>query len=276
MKSLEKIVDRNRGGFCYELNFSFRWLLSSLGYRTRLAVADVGCSQVIPAHVIILVDGLLLDDDDDDKNYDDDASEQSEISSCSSSITTILVDVGFGDPGACDVLLPVQHNKPKYDLHGDLFEFSMGIGDETQNENDEKNDDVDDDKNDNAVMKSVNITATETEKLHIGRFNTALYRHRISAPDVEEPMYRFHLHDDMKMSTLEFQLGLERVLNVSPTFTTKRICVMGTDRGHVTLGRDYIKWVEKGESVKRVELPTETAWRDALKEYFGIVLSHDE
>jgi N-hydroxyarylamine O-acetyltransferase len=37
----EKIVDRNRGGFCYELNGLFAWLLRSLGYRVDMLSAGV-------------------------------------------------------------------------------------------------------------------------------------------------------------------------------------------------------------------------------------------
>ncbi|MFF8775398.1 arylamine N-acetyltransferase [Kitasatospora sp. NPDC015120] len=38
---LEKIVDRRRGGFCYELNGAFAALLSTLGYRVDLLAARV-------------------------------------------------------------------------------------------------------------------------------------------------------------------------------------------------------------------------------------------
>ena len=214
-RSLEKIIFHNRGGFCFELNFSFRSLLSSLGYTTRLALADVACDQPVPGHVVILVDGLMD--------------------------VPVLVDVGFGDPGVCDVLLPVKHNSPKDDSHGDLFEFHI--------------DDLTD------------------------RFDTRLCRTRVSnsAKDGsgcdEEKMYRFKLDDDMEMSAAEFYEGLDRVLTTSPTFTGKRICVLSNSGGHVTLGKDYIKWVEKGESVRRIELPNETLWRAALKDRFGITLN---
>jgi N-hydroxyarylamine O-acetyltransferase len=214
-RSLEKIVFQNRGGFCFELNFSFRSLLSSLGYTTRLALADVTCDQPVPGHVVILVDGLMD--------------------------VPVLVDVGFGDPGVCNVLLPVKYNSPKDDSHGDSFEFHI--------------DDLTD------------------------RFDTRLCRTRVSnsAKDGsgcdEEKMYRFKLDDDMEMTAAEFYEGLDRVLTTSPTFTGKRICVLSNSGGHVTLGRDYIKWVEKGESVRQIELPNETLWRAALKDHFGITLN---
>ncbi|GEM48948.1 arylamine N-acetyltransferase family protein [Deinococcus cellulosilyticus] len=37
---LEKILDRKRGGFCYELNSAFAWLLKSLGYDVRLIMSQ--------------------------------------------------------------------------------------------------------------------------------------------------------------------------------------------------------------------------------------------
>ena len=37
----EKIVERNRGGFCYELNGLFAWLLRGLGYRVTMLSAGV-------------------------------------------------------------------------------------------------------------------------------------------------------------------------------------------------------------------------------------------
>ena len=224
-KSLEKIIFKKRGGFCFELNFTFRLLLSSLGYRTRLVLADVACSQPVPGHVVILVDDVLDMDEIVNANV------------------PVLVDVGFGDPGVCDVLLPVQYNVPKEDTHGDLFEFRM---------------DNDADGSD--------------------RFDTQLCRTRIligakgEAEGEEEKMYRFRLDDDMDMAAAEFSDGLDRVLFTSPTFNGKRICVLSDNRGHVTLGKDYIKWVEKGESVKRIELPTETHWQAALKDHFGVTL----
>jgi len=185
-----------------------------LGYNTRIALADVSCNQPVPAHVVILVEDLID--------------------------VPVLVDVGFGTPGVCNVLLPVKFgvDATKEDLHGDKFEFRR------------------DDRTD--------------------RFDTALYRTRIDNPEVEEPMYRFSITDDLENTASEFQEGLDRVLTTSPTFNGKRLCVLSDSRGHITLGRDYVKWVEKGVAVRRIELPDETAWRAALLEHFGIFLTPEE
>jgi N-hydroxyarylamine O-acetyltransferase len=38
---LEKIVTKRRGGFCYELNYCFHWLLRALGFQVTLLSAEV-------------------------------------------------------------------------------------------------------------------------------------------------------------------------------------------------------------------------------------------
>ena len=50
------------------------------------------------------------------------------------------------------------------------------------------------------------------------------------------------------------------------------LCVPAKEDGHIMLGKDYIKTVERGVEVSRTELPTEKEWRDALKANFGITL----
>jgi N-hydroxyarylamine O-acetyltransferase len=68
-----KIVVRRRGGFCYELNGAFAWLLRSLGYRVDLLEAAVFTATGTPGpHFDHLVLRVRLED-------------------------PWLVDVGFGD-----------------------------------------------------------------------------------------------------------------------------------------------------------------------------------
>ena len=50
------------------------------------------------------------------------------------------------------------------------------------------------------------------------------------------------------------------------------LCVLAKADGHVMLGKDYIKTVERGVEVSRTTLSTEKAWRDALEANFGITL----
>lgn len=70
--SVPKIVDRGRGGWCFELNTAFAWLLTRLGFRVRRLAATVlldGVESPMPTHLTLEV---ALD-----RPY--------------------LVDVGFGD-----------------------------------------------------------------------------------------------------------------------------------------------------------------------------------
>jgi N-hydroxyarylamine O-acetyltransferase len=57
----DKIVTRRRGGFCYELNGLFAWLLRELGYDVTLLAAQVpeprdGGPRHDKAHLVLLVD----------------------------------------------------------------------------------------------------------------------------------------------------------------------------------------------------------------------------
>jgi N-hydroxyarylamine O-acetyltransferase len=56
-----KVVTRRRGGFCYELNGLFSWLLQELGYDVTLLAAEVpeprdGGPRHPRAHLVLLVD----------------------------------------------------------------------------------------------------------------------------------------------------------------------------------------------------------------------------
>jgi|SRR5699024_563940 len=88
----KKIVDNNRGGYCYELNGLFHWLLTNLGYNARLIAATVmrpdGQFAKANTHVAIVVSL--------DQYY--------------------LVDVGFGS----SQLQPIA-------LNGDAYEDISGV-----------------------------------------------------------------------------------------------------------------------------------------------------
>ena len=43
--AVKKIVDRRRGGFCYEMNGAFAWLLRQLGFEVMILAARVGRSD---------------------------------------------------------------------------------------------------------------------------------------------------------------------------------------------------------------------------------------
>lgn len=69
--SVAKVVDRRRGGWCFELNGAFAALLSHLGYRVRRLAATVLGGEISPMPTHLAIEVRL------DRPY--------------------LVDVGFGD-----------------------------------------------------------------------------------------------------------------------------------------------------------------------------------
>ena len=91
-KFYEKVVLRNRGGFCYELNGLFHWLLQELGYSSHLVSGTVrkpdGSWALDDSHAAILV----------------------------SLHEPYLVDVGFGD----SVRIPVP-------LSGEAIDDGVGV-----------------------------------------------------------------------------------------------------------------------------------------------------
>lgn len=59
--TLDKLVTRRRGGFCFEVNHALAWLLRALGYSARLALSDIRCRGTLPfTHVVVIVDGSCL------------------------------------------------------------------------------------------------------------------------------------------------------------------------------------------------------------------------
>ncbi|ANU28533.1 arylamine N-acetyltransferase family protein [Planococcus versutus] len=89
----EKVVGRQRGGYCYELNGLFHWLLSELGYDAKLIAATVrrpnGTWAKSDTHAAIIVEL--------DQSY--------------------LVDVGFGD----STLHPISLNGRPHKDHSGLY-----------------------------------------------------------------------------------------------------------------------------------------------------------
>lgn len=96
-KILDKIVARRRGGFCYELNGAFCWLLRSLGFRVSMLAAGVargdGSFGPVFDHMTLLID-----------------LEQ-----------RWLADVGFGDSFREPLLLDSLDEQPQ---NGDSYRFS--------------------------------------------------------------------------------------------------------------------------------------------------------
>ena len=99
--SLPKIVDRGRGGWCYELNGAFAWLLGELGFRVKQLGATVLLERPDPMERGHLALEVTLD-----RPY--------------------LVDVGFGD----SFIRPLPLDDPgPHD--GGTGPFRLESGDET-------------------------------------------------------------------------------------------------------------------------------------------------
>lgn len=103
----EKIVTQRQGGFCYELNGLFYWLLSQLGFNVRYISARVATANgnfgADFDHMALLVD---LIDGFDDGQY--------------------LVDVGFGEFAFAPLLL--QSGLSQHDLRGEFMLTSADDG----------------------------------------------------------------------------------------------------------------------------------------------------
>lgn len=86
----DKVINRNRGGYCYEVNGLFRWLLNELGYNAHHVAATVkrpnGKFARPNTHVAIIVEldqPYLVDVGFGDSNYEPlplDGSEQTDVS----------------------------------------------------------------------------------------------------------------------------------------------------------------------------------------------------
>lgn len=56
--AVDKMIS-GRGGFCFEINFAFSWLLKQLGYTVRLVEGSVMTpGGPVPGHVCLMVDGI--------------------------------------------------------------------------------------------------------------------------------------------------------------------------------------------------------------------------
>ena len=51
--------------------------------------------------------------------------------------------------------------------------------------------------------------------------------------------------------------------------------MISTENGHVTLCSDYVKWVERWETVKEEPIADEESWRSALFQHFGVQLGEE-
>ena len=105
---LAKVVTRRRGGFCYELNGAFAWLLSELGYDVTMLSAEVARPH---GGFGIPFDHMVLTVDIDGSSW--------------------LVDVGFGD-GFLHPIPLVENADGDYRLTRDGDDWFLAQGSTTK------------------------------------------------------------------------------------------------------------------------------------------------
>ena len=242
-RTLRKIVSDRRGGFCWEINTAFAWLLRRLGYRVRL-----GCSHVVtpagpvPGHVCLYVDGL-------------------------GGNATWHVDPGFGDAPRAP-LPAVLGRVVTDDAIGDGYEFVEtssvpGLAA-------------------SAARFPVVLTRRRRRGGAGGSPLVDLLGMDAPPPSPAEeeagpppePAYLLNFDDDLDGDCAEFRAGLAHVLRADADnlFARKRLCVLLRDEGFDFVGTDYWKEVRHGREVRRQRLDSEGAYRKALLEVAGIKL----
>jgi N-hydroxyarylamine O-acetyltransferase len=198
---LDKVVRRRRGGFCYELNFAFHWLLGKLGYDVEILSAEVA-----------------------------------------------RPDGGFG--------IPFDHMTLSVRIGGESWLADVGFGE-----------------------SFVDPLPLATDEVH----DEEPFRYRL-APRGEQwllercgpgetrfvPQYRFTT-EPRRLS--DFRAGCEYHQSSPESHFTRNVVVSRTvPGGRVTLTKDRLV-LRRGKTRSETSLASESAWRDALAESFGIVLS---
>lgn len=238
---LQKIVGEGRGGFCFEINACFQWLLHQLGYRARLSLADVGCRGGVPSHIAILT-------------------------SWEGSSDEYLVDPGFGDPARLALPLSALHDTFT-DETGNEFQLVPGEEITLPETGAYHRLKADAEKPTLVLMKRSAAPAQERHRDWVDA------PPEVPAAPEFRPMYRFAVEDDLPIDCEECQAGLHHVLTLdSIFFTQKRLVVVATEGGHVALCNNRVKFVQAGAETREEPFETEDQWRDALKTHFSMEL----
>jgi len=246
-ETLQKIVIDHRGGFCWEINFAFGWLLRELGYSVRLGSANVLTPDgPIPGHNCLYVDGLREDG------------------------VPLHVDPGFGD--APRALMPtIQNAKAVVDpMIGDELFFVPN------NKSSEQKFDYQQSARHLERFDTVLVRRRKTggqSSSPMGELGTEEAPPAPSEP-VDEPMYLLNLDDDLESDCEEFKHGLAHVLtpNEKNIFSEKRLCVQLRENGFDYIGSSYWKQVRDGSEVHREKILDEGAYRETLEKVAGIRL----
>lgn len=240
-KTLQKIVFDRRGGFCFELNFAFAWLLRSLGYKVRLSMsAVITPGGPVPGHLALLVDGLGPE--------------------------PIHVDPGFGDAPR-EPMPAVLSNKVTDSMIGDQYHFAPNDDPTAFGQTPEMAG-----RFGQVLMRSRKTGFGSSVMVDFaGLPETPPPTPEMTPP---EPAYLLNFADDCALDCAEFEAGLAGVLAVSEMnpFSQKRMCIMMREDGFDFIGQDYLKEMRHGKEVRREALKDEAAYRAALKQIAGISL----
>jgi len=238
-KTLTKIVFDKRGGFCWEINMAFAWLLRTLGYRVR-----IGSSHVItpggpvPGHLCLFVDGL---------------------GPCA-----ILVDPGFGD--TVRVPVPVETGVPvSDDALGDSYVLEKNDASKFGQSAEQAA------RFDLVLMRSRKVGIAGSPLVAFFGMDAPPPAAAMTPP---EPVVLLNSTDDLPLDADELSAGLASVLveHEMNIFSQKRMALRLNAAGYTFVGQDYVKTVADGVEVSRTALEGEEAYRAALERHLGIVL----
>jgi len=228
-KTLKKLVFDRRGGFCWEINFGFQWLLRSLGYSVRVANANVLTpGGPIPGHLCLFVDGLAPD--------------------------PLLLDPGFGDAPRTPIPGKIGGTATDAQL-GDTYTLVKNEGEFGQAAEHTKRFDC-------ILMRSRATGISSSPMVDFIGMDTPPPAAEMTPP---EPVYLCNTTDHLPLDSPEFAAGLASVLvehEMNP-FSQKRMCIMVNKKGFAFVGKDYVKTVEGGKETSRKALTSEEAYRAA-------------
>lgn len=249
--TLQKIVIDHRGGFCWEINFAFAWLLRQLGYKVRLGSANVLTPDgPILGHLCLYVDALRDDG------------------------VALHVDPGFGD--APRAPMPAIFGNTIADpMIGDEHHFVPNHDDSDTNTNTKKFHQSSHhlERFDAVLMRSRNDGGIGGSALD----DVAGMNETLPPPldQIQEAVYLLNFDDDLEGNCEEFQEGLAAVLSPNSDtnlFAKKRMCIINRETGFDYVGNKYWKKVRNGSEVHRETLDDERAYREALEKVAGIRL----
>jgi len=238
-ETLQKIVLERRGGFCFEINTAFAWLLRQLGYSVRFGSCNVVTPDgPVPGHLCMYVEGL---------------GEQ-----------PLMVDPGFGD--APRVPIPAKFGNTVSDaMLGDEYTFAPNSDPDRLKESPEQST-----RFSAVLMRSRKRGMRNSPMGDIIGFEPP----PVPPEPIPEPIYLLNFDDDLEIDCREFQDGLAGVLAVDEknVFSQKRICIILRDKGFDYVGTNYWKEVRGGLEVSLHTLDDEGSYRETLQKVAGIKL----